>query len=172
MILSGGINLKKWLCLLVIAVLLCGCSPEETLETVNDEWLMDVMAPQKELSVKLPNEAAKNVLAAEDGAELYFCDGYVIAVQTAPAGDLSKTLRNLCGYDRQQLTLMETGQVGAKRYDWTWTSAGEGAVQVGRGAVLDDGDYHYCVTVMADEGSAGALASQWDTLFDSMVLRY
>ena len=77
----------------------------------------------------------------------------------------------LCGYGTGQLTMLETGLGGVKRYDWTWTSAGEGGVQVGRGAVLDDGDYHYCVTVMADEASSGGLDTQWDTLFSSLGLK-
>lgn len=160
--------MKKLSWLLILTLLLCGCSAQETLETVTDELLISTMAPQKELSVKLPATAAKSALAAEDGAQLYFCDGYVLTLQTSPSGDLNHTTRTLCGYDREKLTVMETKLGGVKRYDWTWTSAGEGSVQVGRAAVLDDGDYHYCVTVMADEDSSGNLARQWDTLFGSL----
>jgi hypothetical protein len=85
---------------------------------------------------------------------------------------LDRTARTLCGFDRERLTVMETRPGGLKRYDWTWTSAGEGGAQVGRAAVLDDGDHHYCMTVMADEAGSGDLDTRWDALFASMALRY
>ena len=164
--------MKKLWWLLLAAVLLCGCSRGQTVETVCDELLLSTMAPQKELSVKLPSNAAKSVLAAEDGAQLYFCDDYTLTVQTLQSGDLDRTARDLCGYGARQLTVMETKLGGIKRYDWTWTSAGEGSVQVGRAAVLDDGDYHYCGSVMADEAASGSLDNQWDALFGSLGLKY
>lgn len=164
--------MKKIWWLLMAALLLCGCSTQQVLETVSDELLLSATAPQKTLSVKLPADAVSAAMAAEDGAQLYFCDGYVLMLQTAPGGDLDRTSRALCGYGRDGLTVMETKRGGLKRYDWTWTSAGEGSVQVGRAAVLDDGDYHYCMSVMADETGSGALDSRWDALFASMALKY
>lgn len=164
--------MKRICWLLLAAVLLCGCSAEKVVETVSDEWLISVMAPQKELTVNLPSSASKSVLASEDGAELYFCDGYVLTLQTTTSGNLDQTVRHLCGYNRDRLTVMETKLGGVKRYDWTWTSAGEGSVQVGRAAVLDDGDYHYCVTAMADEADAGSLDTQWDEVFNSLGLKH
>ena len=164
--------MKKICWLLLVVLLLCGCSTREVLETVSDELLLDTLAPQKTLSVKLPSDALSAAMAPEDGAQLYFCDGYVLTLQTAPAGDLDRTARALCGFDRERLTVMETGLGGLKRYDWTWTSAGEGGAQVGRAAVLDDGDHHYCMTVMADEAGSGDLDTRWDALFASMALRY
>lgn len=164
--------MKRIWCFLLAGVLFCGCSGEQVTETVCDELLLSAMAPQKELSVKLPAHAAKATLAAEDGAQLYFCDDYTLTVQTCTAGDLNRTARELCGYGATQLTVLETKLGGVKRYDWTWTSAGESGAQVGRAAVLDDGDYHYCLTVMADEAEGGSLDSQWDTLFASLGLRY
>ena len=163
--------MKKIWWILIVAMLLCGCSGEQALETVNDELWISTMAPQKELSVKLPATAAKSVLAAEDGAQLYFCDGYVLTLQTTSSGDLNKTTQTLCGFDREKLTVMETKLGGVKRYDWIWTGVGEGSVQVGRAAVLDDGDYHYCVTVMADESSSGSLTGEWDALFSTLSLK-
>lgn len=164
--------MKRIWWLLLAAALLCGCSAQQVAETVSDELLLSAMAPQKTLSVKLPANAAKSALAAEDGAQLYFCDGYILTVQTSPSGDLDRTARDLCGYGRDRLTVIETKLGSVKRYDWTWTSAGEGNVQVGRAAVLDDGDYHYCVTAMADETGSGNLDAQWDEIFASMGLKY
>ena len=165
-------NVRKILCLLIMSILLCGCSRQQVVETVTDELLLTTVTPQKELTLKLPASASKTVMAADDGAQLYFCDGYVLTLQTAPSGDLDRTTRTLCGYGADGLTVLQTKVGGLKRYDWTWTSAGEGSVQVGRAAVLDDGNYHYCVTVMADEGFCGGLDGQWDALFTSLGLKY
>lgn len=164
--------MRKIWCLLIVTMLLCGCSGQENVETLSDELLLSTMTPQKKISVKLPSNAAKSVLSAEDGAELYFCDGYVLTLQTLVSGDLDRTARNLCGYDRERLTVMETKLGGVKRYDWTWSSAGEGSVQVGRAAVLDDGDHHYCMTAMADENEIADLDAQWEALFTSLSLKY
>ena len=163
--------MKRIWCLLVVALLFCGCAGQ-SVETVMDELVLSTMTPEKEISVKLPGEAAKSVMAAEDGAELYFCDGYVLTLQTTPSGNLERTVQTLCGYEPDKLTMLQTKTGGIKRYDWTWTSAGEGSVQVGRAAVLDDGTYHYCLTVMADEASCGGLDNQWDTVFNSLELKY
>ena len=136
-------------------------------ETVSDEWLTDTVAPEKELSVQLPANAAKTVLSAEDGAQLYFCGDYILTLQTIASGDLDRSVRSLCGYGAEQLSILQTKHGELKRYDWTWTSAGEGSVQVGRAAVLDDGDYHYCLTVLAEEEACAGLDEQWQTLFRS-----
>ncbi len=164
--------MKKYLvCLLLSAILLGGCSAQRLVETVNDEFLLSVSAPVHELSVQLPAEASLTVFSEDTGDAMYLCKDYSVAVQTMAGGDLNQTLRSLCGFGREELTVMETSPGGLKRYDWIWSCAGEGGAQVGRGAVLDDGDYHYCVCVMADESVAGALSDQWDTLFSSVTLR-
>ena len=77
--------MKRIWCLLLLAVLLCGCNAEQVAETVCDEMLLAVSAPPKELTVKLPANAAKSVLASEDGAQLYFCGDYTLTTQTCTA---------------------------------------------------------------------------------------
>lgn len=162
--------MKKIVGLLLISAFLCGCSTEQTVERVYDELLIPAMAPAKELTVELPEEAAESVLAGEDGSRLYFCDGYCLSIQTLASGDLNRTLRVVCGFGAEKLTLLETAAGGLKRWDWTWSCAGEGGTQVGRGAILDDGDHHYCLTVQADETDSGALDDRWDALFSSVSL--
>ena len=41
---------------------------------------------------------------------------------------------------------------------------------MGRAAVIDDGSYHYCLTVMAAEEEAPQLRGTWQALFDSFTL--
>lgn len=150
---------------------LLGCSSQTTVERVYDELLLPAMAPTKELTLALPPHASRTVLSGEDGGQLYFCKDYTLTLQTTVAGDLNRTLQDLCGYGTEKLTLLETRSGGIKRYDWTWSSAAEAGTQVGRGTILDDGDYHYCVTAMADEVVSGNLRQQWDALFDTVSLK-
>ena len=70
----------------------------------------------------------------------------------------------------EELTVVKTGTTGNLRYECVWTSAGEGGDAVGRAAVIDDGSYHYCLTVMATEEEAPQLRNTWQALFDSFTL--
>ena len=118
----------------------------------------------------VPQDASVSVLQGENGEKIYLCDGYTVTIQTFSSGDLKKTLQTLTGYEKEDLTLMQTLQDGAKRYECVWTAAGEGENQVGRLCLLDDGNYLYAVTAMAGESKAGELQDVWQELFDSFRL--
>ena len=157
---------KKWgfVCLLVI--FLTGCGAEETLETVNDEWVVPVMAQPRQISVRLPDNAVAPVLEQE-GRQLYMAEGYEIMVETLAAGDLDATIRSLSGYGKEQLTVLETRQENADRYEFVWTTAGEKGDRLGRAVILDDGDYHYCMSVLRDTGDTQIV---WRDVFSSFSL--
>jgi hypothetical protein len=159
---------KKSCVLVLLALLLSGCGSRETFETVNDELFEPVMAPAAELSLTLPVSAAAQAIQSEDGGRLYFCDGYVLTVQTLDGGDMERTAKELCGYGTDSLNIMETLSGDRQRRDWVWTSAGEGGDSIGRAMVLDDGHFHYCVTVMADAETVCALEDEWNDLFSSV----
>lgn len=157
---------KCWI-LLLVALLLSGCATSETFETVADELLQPVVSSQREIVLTLPSSAAAEVMESEDGGKLYFCEGYTMTVQTLNGGDSNRTVESLCGYSPDALTIMETQDGSWKRQEWIWVSVGEGGEQLGRGAVLDDGSYHYCLTVMADAAEAATLEAEWDAVFAS-----
>ena len=153
-----------------MALFLTGCGMAETFETVGDDLLQPVMGQIRQIDLDLPESAAAPVMNEDDGGKLYLCDGYVLTVQTLDGGDLNRTVRNLSGFSVEDITILETHTQGIKRYDWVWSAAGEGGDQVGRAVVLDDGSHHYCVTVMADEQTAGSLDDQWTRLFATVAL--
>ena len=126
------------------------------------------MAQMQQLEVALPKEATAPTLQSEDAGALYLCDGYSLSIQTMAAGDLDATLCSLSGFSKDQLTVMATEKHGVRRYDCVWSAAGEGGDQVARSVILDDGNYHYAVTVMADFASAGDLADTWKGILDSV----
>ena len=153
-----------WICLL--AGLLAGCRAEETLETVNDEWVGPAMAQPREIAVRLPEDVVLPVLE-QDNRRLYMAQGYEIMLETLASGDVNATIRTLSGYEKDQLTFLETRQGDADRYEFVWTTAGEKGDRLGRAVILDDGNYHYCMSVLRDAGDTHIV---WRDVFGSFSL--
>jgi len=162
--------MKKLWVLLCALLMLTGCS-QPTFETVTDLYQDGPLPQAKSICLELPQEAAMPTMESEESGKLYLCDGYSIAVQTLSGGDLDGTLRQLTGFSRDSLTVMERKTGGISRYDCVWTAAGEGQEQTCRCVVLDDGVYHYAVTVMSDSVDAGKLQETWQSILGSVYLQ-
>lgn len=158
--------MKRLVYILLSMLLLSGCGAEETLETVADEWMVPVMAQPREISVQLPEDLVMPVLE-QDGSQLYMGDGFELMVDVLNAGDLSDTVRSMCGYEQENLTVIQTQQEGMDRYDFVWTAAGETGDRLGRGVILDDGNYHYCLSALRDQEET---AVRWREVFASFSL--
>jgi hypothetical protein len=156
---------------IIVAVLLlfCGCAAEETYETVMDVW-EEVPAPEaKSICVDLPGESAMPVMES-DGGRVYVSSEYEIYVQTMPGGDIGATIEEMSGHPRESLTVLSTMQDDAMRYDFVWATAGEGGDLLGRGIILDDGSYHYTMTVLRDADTVQSSTVVWDAVFSSFRL--
>ena len=155
----------KVLCVLLVLLLFSGCAVRETFETVSD-WYYEPVISASAIQVSLPGDAA--VLASmDDSGSIYLCEGYTLCLQTFSSGDLDKTLRTVTGFGADRLQLIRTEQAGLKRYDFVWAAAGENGDQLCRGAILDDGNFHYTLSVMSDADKAGDFGEIWDGIFDS-----
>lgn len=161
--------MRKLCILLASLVLLAGCAAKPVFEQVDDVYAPSQVSDPKRIHLELPADASSQVLSGNAG-NLYFCDGYEIMIQTFPSGNLDGTLKSLTGYERESLSVLQTRTGELKRYECAWTAAGEGGDRVGRVVVLDDGSYHYSVTVMADALDAGSLQESWQELLGSIVL--
>lgn len=161
--------MKKLLMIFAAALLLCGCGAQETFETLGD-----VYAPQenpaRKVEVQLPENALSQTISGTEG-KLYLCEGYTVAVQTLPGGDISRTAKEISGYDRDKLGLVETKKDSVTTYHLVWSSVGEGGDQISRAVIVDDGSYHYAVTVMASSRDAGALSETVQKILSSVTLR-
>ena len=163
--------MRKLVILGLLLLLLSGCKAQEAYETMLDTLQELEQAVPMEIMVNLPEEAAKQAMSSEDSGSVYFCEDYVLTVQTLPGGDLRKTVLETTGYEMEQLSMIETVQGDAKRYVCVWSCVGENGDQVGRCALLDDGNYHYVLTAVADEEKAGRLTEDvWDDVFRSFRL--
>ena len=161
--------MRKRCVVALLALLLSGCGAQETFETISDEQIQPVSAEMREILVDLPADAASPVSESEAG-RMYQCGDYDIYCQTVSAGDLDATVRTLCGFGRDGVTIVETLMDGCKRYDFVWACAGETGERLGRAAILDDGNYHYCLSVLADAETAGEIKGVWQEIFDSFGL--
>lgn len=160
---------KCFIFVFVLALMLTGCASEEVMETVADEQVTPVMAQMREISVVLPEEAASPTVESDSG-RLYLCESYEISVQILDGGDLDRTVKTLSGYDREALTVMNTQQEALDCYEFVWASAGEQGDRVGRAMILDDGNYHYCISVLGEAEQAAANRVYWDDMFGSFTL--
>ena len=162
--------MKKCLLWMLLAILLTGCGSQETLETVTDDYIQPVMAPMQQILVSLPTDAAVAVLEEEAAGTIYLCDGYTVTLHTTEAGNMEKTLQAATGFSADALRTIQTEYGGLTRTDGVWTAAGETEDQLGRFAVLDDGNYHYVLTCMADASKMEELQPVWQELFESFRL--
>ena len=162
--------MKRLWIIAVLMMVLCGCAPVEDFETMKDVYTPQNLSDPAPIALVLPADAASPVMESENG-KLYFCDGYEIMVQTMASGDLNKTLQSLTGYTKDSLTVIETVNDQVRRYECVWTAAGEAGDQVGRAVIMDDGNYHYCVSVMAHALESGSLQETWQELFSSVNIQ-
>ncbi len=162
----------KKLLLWLLPLFLAGCAQPKEFETMADSYEIPELPPAEEVSLLLPTEAAATVMETGDDATIYLCDGYTVAVQTFQGGDLNKTLLAVTGYGRDQLTVMSWQQGELTRHECVWTAAGENGDQVGRTLVLDTGNWHYTLSLMASAEQAGALQTVWQEILESFRLGY
>jgi hypothetical protein len=156
--------MKKLCFLFAFVLVLTGCQAAPTFETTDDVYGPQPQSAPRQVALELPEGV--QTIAGEQG-KLYLCEDYTVAVQTLEAGDLDKTLRTVTGYGREELTLLQLRQGEFDRYECAWASAGE-EQQVGRTLILDDGCYHYTVTVLAPATLAGKLTEDWQALMASV----
>ena len=159
---------RVWI-FLPLVLLLSGCGAKETLETVADDIPVQSVAQMREISVRLPDNVVSPVLQS-DSEQVYLSEDYEIVVETRSAGDLNATVNAISGFDESELTVMHTMQDDAQRYDFVWVSAGESGDRLGRAVILDDGNYHYCLSVLRDAENQKKSQVVWSDVFDSFSL--
>ena len=162
--------MKKVFVIGLLSAFLMGCAAQP-LETVSDAYVEQVPAIAQRIMLDLPEEAAQPVMESQDGEQLFLCSGYELRVQTLNSGNLSDVISEVTGYTQDQLTLIETGAGKCRRYDCSWCTVGEEGELVGRTAILDDGNYCYCVTALAKSEDTYDLQQEWQQVFSSIELR-
>ena len=161
--------MKKLFGLLLITSMLLGCGAEETFEVVEDVIPVEPVAVPQQFFVSLPDEAMTPTFQG-DGEELYVCQDYTISKQIQDSGDMEKTVNTLTGHSQEDIQIIKTFYDNCDRYDLVWTAAGEEGLQLGRACILDDGNYHYILSTLAGEDTAGQLRDTFQDMYDSCKL--
>lgn len=163
--------MKKCCVILAVILLLTGCGAAETFETLGNVAHVSSTEPAlRQVLLTVPDDAALEASETDTGVTVYSCDGYTMLLQSFASGNMAATIKALSGFAPEQLTMLESRCGDHDRYDWVWTAVSEEGEVVCRGTVLDDGDYHYALCVMAPSEEAGRLQSQWNALFSSFCL--
>ena len=78
-------------------------------------------------------------------------------------------IRALTGFSKEEITVVQTRRDYPKRWEFAWATAGETGDRIGRGVIIDDGNYHYCLSTLLD---VDAPESQivWSEVFNSFEL--
>ncbi len=160
---------KFWILATLVLPLLCGCAAEETFETIADNLAQTQALEPGKITVDLPDNAVTPALKS-DSEQVYLCEDYQLILETMPAGDLNATIEKICGYGKDDLTLLKTCQDGVTRYEFVWASAGETGDCLGRAVILDDGSYHYCMSVLRDASTTETSQISWRDVFGSFRL--
>ena len=107
--------MKKGCVLLLAVLLLTACGAQETVETVADDMAVPVMAEPREIAVDLPEDGEQTIVEGASG-NLYLGSDYSVAIETLDAGDLDRTIYDLTGFHKSDLTVITTESEGVKRY--------------------------------------------------------
>lgn len=145
--------MKKIVWVLSVMVLLSGCVniTEPVFETVQDPAVEPVVAEPAPVSVWLPETAAAQTAA--EGGSCYTWDDCELRVQTLSGGDIRGTLELLTGMAAERLTVMEYKRGDLQMYQTVWSMTGEEGITLGRCLVADDGNYHYCISLLSPENA-------------------
>ena len=148
--------MKKLCFLLVLMMCLSGCVRNErpVMETVSDEIVEPAAAEPKPMAVWLPDGAAKQTMAGT--GECYTWGECELRLQTLAGGDIQATLQQLTGLSPDRLTVMEYQRDGLQLYQTVWSATGEEGITLGRCMVADDGNYHYCLSLLSPEDTDAA----------------
>lgn len=155
---------------LMLVLLLTGCGNPESFETMADTYQIPEAVPAQQTSMLLSENSVIQIENTSSNDSIYLCDDYCVMVQTFASGDIDATIRSVTGYRKDQLMVMQRENAGIRSYECVWAAAGEGGDQLGRMLILDDGNHHYALSVMADAQKAGELTDTWQLLLDSFQI--
>lgn len=163
--------MKKWIMLTtcILFLFLNGCSGTESFEVIADNIEEPDLPLPAQINLEVPEDNAIKVMEGE-GYALYEGNHYQIIVQTYPSGNLDETLQLVTGYSKGKLTVTKLNENNLDKYVCAWSAVTEEGELVGRCTIIDDGWYHYCLTVLTDAEFSRDLRDTVDAVFAAYSL--
>lgn len=146
--------MKKLVLVIALVFLMAGCGAQEqpVFETIGNVDCQEPELPAAGIiDVYLPDEAASQTMSEEEGIQVYNWDAYEVRLETQPSGDIVSTMQELTGMKADALTIMKQEKEDMTLYQTVWSTIGEEGILCGRAMVADDGNYHYCVSLLNPE---------------------
>lgn len=163
---------KEWIWL-PLALVLTGCAAEPEYETIGNIWdNPEPVAVQGTIEIAMPDGAKAETMEGEDSGDVYSVGEWEIWTQVCSGGDIHATVEQVTGLDYDTLTVLRKQARDMICYETVWSTTQEDGLRVGRTAVLDDGNNHYCVSVRLPEEDAGELEEFFTQIFSSVTIRY
>lgn len=163
--------MRKWMLFWAAALLLSGCAAEPVYETIGDVCgNTEPVAAPGEITFAPPDGAARETSADGSGRNIYTVGAWEIWTQVYPGGDIRATMEQITGLGAQALTVMERQANGMACYETAWTTTGENGSLVGRAAVMDDGNYHYCLGLLVPEDQAEGIGEVFSQLLTTVTV--
>jgi len=141
--------MKKWLCFL-LCLFVVGCSRSEpTVETVTDEAVMSVSGQQNyEILVYIPNDVVSSSAPDQCGIVYRQEDGsYQYETKLFLADTVDSAIRQICGQESGDLTVIETSRFGLPEYRFAWYEDGFNH----RADLVQDGQQYYALIFSTPE---------------------
>lgn len=163
--------MKKCVVWVVVMLILTGCAAEPVYETIGDVCgNTEPVSSPGSIDFALPDGAQMQVLEDETDSKSYAVGNWEIWTQVHPGGDIQSTMEQVTGLSAQALTVIQRRVQDMACYEAAWSTTGEDGMKVGRTAVLDHGDYHYCISVMVPEEDASEVGDFFSQILDSVTI--
>ena len=162
--------MKKGIVWIMLMLLLTGCSSETTYETIGNVWEeSEPTAVQGTMDFALPEGARMEVLE-ENGSKYYSVGNWEIWTQVYPSGNIRSTIELVTGLEPDMPTVVRQQVEDMTCHETAWSTTGEDGMKAARTAVLDDGNYHYCISVMVPESDAEEVGDFFTQILDSVSI--
>ena len=162
------------LVLAMLAAFLCGCRPIEVpvWETVTDDVLetASYMEDAYTITLGVPKDAVEDEVTRNRRVYRHVDGDYKIYTQVYLAASPESAVRQLTGFEMEQLCVIETTRFGLPEYRFTWYDAEETALC--RADLLIDETVCYAVVFAVQESAGGAYNQLVTEVFSTFGLYF
>lgn len=165
--------MKKWGLVLMMIVLLSGCSvkSEAALETVTDGLETESPAPYC-IVFSVPEGMTQETFGEDGRCAVYEAENgdYTITTEILDATTVEGAAEQISGIPAERLDILTLAGNSMKEHHFAWSSTGEERETVSRCALMESADYYYVLTMTERTGLGGSLDETADAVFSSFCL--
>lgn len=142
----------KSVCLVLMVLLLSGCSAVPVWETVDDSMLEQPAMWRDQsyvIQIDLPDSAVP--MGEMEGIRRYEAGNMEVETCTFLASDINIAVRYLTGFEKDQLTVLELTRFGLPEYRFAWCCQTDEGVRIYKADLIQDQMVYYAVVCSTPE---------------------